>query len=323
MAFVQIIAPEEFIGSSSETKPTDGSTSVRAGATSLEVNTGNKYITPDGVSWVLNESTTTGINLTQVNGSVQSAADWSAYLGSIKAAVEIIDNFISTGKGLVIEDSAVDIKTAVQVIDNFISGSRGLVTEDNSGTILGRLDITSSGLLGSLQGSSARDFTTLQTAVAVLGTGVSLAIGSNAIGKLVANNGIDIGDVDVASITAGSNVIGKVRLVTATGDEITDDTQNDIPTHRGKGGLLNSGVLATDTAIKASSGAVYWISVSDTVALNIELNDSPGGTGTDRWAATLPATCYAHYIFDPPIEFGTGVYLDVSTATCKVVVGYI
>ncbi len=124
-------------------------------------------------------------------------------------------------------------------------------------------------------------------------------------------------------LAAGSAVIGKVRLVTATGGEITDDTQDDVKTHRGKAGLLNSGVKAADTQIKSGAGAVYWLTVSDTAALALELNDSVGGAGTDLWALDLPASGYAHFIFDPPIEFATGIYLDVSTATCKVTIGYI
>jgi len=39
---------------------------------------------------------------------------------------------------------------------------------------------------------------------------VDLAAGTNAIGKLAANSGVDIGDVDVLSIAAGTNAIGKL-----------------------------------------------------------------------------------------------------------------
>lgn len=39
---------------------------------------------------------------------------------------------------------------------------------------------------------------------------VALQAGTAAIGKLAANSGVDIGDVDVLSIAAGTNVIGKV-----------------------------------------------------------------------------------------------------------------
>lgn len=92
---------------------------------------------------------------------------------------------------------------------------------------------------------------------------------------------------------------------------------------RAKGGLLNSGVKSADAAIKASPGAVYWLTVSDTAALAIELNDSTAGAGTDVWSLDLPAGGYAHFIFDPPIECATGIYLAVSTATCQVTIGYI
>ena len=44
--------------------------------------------------------------------------------------------------------------------------------------------------------------------------GESLPAGTNAIGKLAANSGVDIGDVDVASIAAGDNNIGNVDIVT-------------------------------------------------------------------------------------------------------------
>jgi len=128
----------------------------------------------------------------------------------------------------------------------------------------------------------------------------ALPAGTNAIGKLAANTGVDIGDVDILSIAAGTNQIGA----------------------RSKCTLLNSGVLAADTNIKGSAGDVYWITISDTAALAIELNNSTDNSGTDLWAIDLPADGYAHFIFDPPIEFSAGIYLDVTTATCKVTVGY-
>lgn len=44
--------------------------------------------------------------------------------------------------------------------------------------------------------------------------GEGLAAGTNAVGKLAANTGVDIGDVDVTSISAGDNNIGNVDIVT-------------------------------------------------------------------------------------------------------------
>lgn len=40
-----------------------------------------------------------------------------------------------------------------------------------------------------------------------------LATGANAIGKLAANSGVDIGDVDILSIAAGANTIGNVNNI--------------------------------------------------------------------------------------------------------------
>ena len=88
-------------------------------------------------------------------------------------------------------------------------------------------------------------------------------------------------------------------------------------------GVKNSGVKQGDASIATGPGEVYWLSVSDTAALAIELNDSTANGGTDKWAVDLPAGGYAHFIFDPPIEFDTGIYLDVSTTSCKVTIGYI
>lgn len=91
---------------------------------------------------------------------------------------------------------------------------------------------------------------------------------------------------------------------------------------RGQSQAKNSGVLCGNTAVKTSAGEVFWLTVSDTAALAIELNDHPSGSGTDRWAIDLPADGYGHFIFDPPIPFDNGIYLDVSTVTCLVTIGY-
>lgn len=92
---------------------------------------------------------------------------------------------------------------------------------------------------------------------------------------------------------------------------------------RSETGMSISGVKQADALIKTGAGKVYWISLSDTAALAVELNDSIANSGTDLWALDLPAGGYALFSFSPPIEFSTGIYLDVSTTSCKVVVGYI
>ena len=92
---------------------------------------------------------------------------------------------------------------------------------------------------------------------------------------------------------------------------------------REKGGLSSSGVKTADVAIKASSGAVYWLTMSVTAAAVVGLANSLTNSTTYVWKATLPTDGYAHYIFDPPLEFTTGIWLDVASGTVDVIVGYI
>jgi hypothetical protein len=81
--------------------------------------------------------------------------------------------------------------------------------------------------------------------------------------------------------------------------------------------------VSGDTAIKSAPGVVFWISVSDTADLEVELNDSTNNSGTDKWGIKFNGDSIAHFVFDPPIYFGTGIYLDVSTTSCVVTVGYV
>jgi len=87
----------------------------------------------------------------------------------------------------------------------------------NSGVDIGDVDLTSlpAGNLGqqamaaSLSTVPASDITDA-TYIGDIKFGESLPAGSAAIGKLAANSGVDIGDVDILSIAAGENVIGLV-----------------------------------------------------------------------------------------------------------------
>ncbi len=66
------------------------------------------------------------------------------------------------------------------------------------------------------------DYEFLQMSVGRLWTSATidaaLPAGTNAIGKLAANSGVDIGDVDILSIAAGDNNIGNVDIVTVPAD---------------------------------------------------------------------------------------------------------
>ena len=74
----------------------------------------------------------------------------------------------------------------------------------------------------------------------------ALPAGTNAIGKLAANSGVDIGDVDVTSISAGTNLIGDVGISGA----------------RTSGGTTlykNIDVDESEAQVKGTAGQVYWI----------------------------------------------------------------
>lgn len=73
----------------------------------------------------------------------------------------------------------------------------------------------------------------------------ALPAGTNAIGKLAANSGVDIGDVDVTSIAAGSNLIGDVGLQPRTSGGLSFYKTIDLD--------------ETEEEVKATAGQVYSI----------------------------------------------------------------
>ena len=88
-------------------------------------------------------------------------------------------------------------------------------------------------------------------------------------------------------------------------------------------GMLSSGVKTADVAVKAGPGKVYWITLYATAAAVVGLADSLTNSTTYVWKITLPNTTPFHVILDPPVEFATGIWLDVASGTVDVIVGYV
>lgn len=147
------------------------------------------------------------------------------------------------------------------------------------------------------------------------GTGiVGLAAGSNAIGKLAANSGVDIGDVDVTSIAAGTNNIGQVCVApqTANGLSVFNATSSD-----GATALTNSA-----QAIKASAGQVYgWYiynpnsSAQFVQFYNVASASVTVGTTNPLFMLTIPATSAANVEFTNGITFSNAGFSCAATST--------
>ena len=87
--------------------------------------------------------------------------------------------------------------------------------------------------------------------------------------------------------------------------------------------VISSGVKTADVAIKASEGAVYWITISDTAAGVVGLADSLTKSTTYAWKVTTRDTDYIDKVFEPALHFNTGIWLDIPSGSGDVVVGYL
>lgn len=112
------------------------------------------------------------------------------------------------------------IKTAVEALDNSVDGNYLNVNANIAGTdIVGGAGAVAAGVQRVTLASddpAVASLGTLDNAISgsemQVDVVASLPAGTNAIGKLAANSGVDIGDVDVLSIAAGNNNIGDVDV---------------------------------------------------------------------------------------------------------------
>lgn len=134
----------------------------------------------------------------------------------------------------------------------------------------------------------------------------ALPAGTNAIGKLAANSGVDIGDVDVTSISAGSNLIGDVSLQPRTGNGCTIFRSLDLD--------------ESEEEVKATAGNVYgycfhnkaattmWLKLYNATAANTTV-----GTTTPVFTFGLPAGASGNVGFPYPVGFATAISAAVTT----------
>lgn len=142
---------------------------------------------------------------------------------------------------------------------------------------------------------------------------VSLNAGTNAIGKLSANSGVDIGDVDVTSISAGSNLIGDVSLQPRTANGLSVANFNTGDTY--------TALTNTAQVIKASAGNLYgyyMMNPNTTTAYvmiyNIAAASVTVGTSTAQCVFAIPAGAAANLMMPYPISFSNAGW-SIAAAT--------
>lgn len=175
---------------------------------------------------------------------------------------------------------------AVPVTDN-----AGSLTVDNAG-------LTS--LNGAISGSEVQ--------VDVVG---ALPAGTNAIGKLAANSGVDIGDVDVTSIAAGTNSIGNVGLIGRTTGGMSIFRSLDID--------------ETEEEIKATAGQVFSIAAFNRTAAPLYLKFYNATAANVTVGSTTPVLTFvvpanadsdgAGFIWNNEIGFAFGTAITVAATT--------
>jgi hypothetical protein len=164
-----------------------------------------------------------------------------------------------------------------------------------------------------LMGNGASGTGALRVSIANDSTGiVALTTSTASIGKLAVNSGVDIGDVDVTSISAGTNLIGDVDVAPRTtgGWSVGNYTSGDTYT------ALTNGAQV----IKASAGKFggYYIYNPNTAATyvfiyNIAAASVTVGTSTAKLVFCIPASSGANLEILAGIPFDTAMAIAAAT----------
>ena len=158
----------------------------------------------------------TGTTAQPISGTITSITDPVAVTGTFWQATQPISGSVSVSGTVAVSGTfwqatqPVSIASAVAVTGTFWQATQPVSAASlplPSGASTSAAQTTGNTSLSSIDGK----ITACNTGAVVISS--ALPTGSNAIGKLAANSGVDIGDVDVTSISAGTNRIGAVYQV--------------------------------------------------------------------------------------------------------------
>ena len=198
-----------------------------------------------------------GLEVQQATAADLNVTEASA--AAIKTAVEALDNAVDGNYlNVNVNCAGTDIPAgggveAAALRVTIASDSTGVISIDDNGgsiTVDGTVAVTNAGITtiaGAVSGNE------MQVDVVA-----SLPAGTNAIGKLAANSGVDIGDVDILSIAAGDNNIGNVDIASiAAGDNNIGNV--DVLTIAAGSNLIGDVAIGN----RASGGATPYSYISD------------------------------------------------------------
>jgi len=133
----------------------------------------------------------------------------------------------------------------------------------------------------------------------------ALVAGTAAIGKLAANSGVDIGDVDVTSISAGTNAIGNIGVIPRTTGGLT--------TYH-----LVSANTTNATVVKASAGQLFgWFIYNSNAAMRKlafhNTASTPTAGASIYFTIPIPGLGAANMFTEIGIAFATGIAITTVT----------
>ena len=208
-----------------------------------------------GALWIKPSSTITvdGSGVTQPVSNA-GLTELAAAINASKLDVNIVSSDVATGGTSAADDADFTAGTT--------TGTPAMGVYESTPTSVTDGDL---GTVGITAGRRLKTSATIDAA---------LPAGTNAIGKLSANSGVDIGDVDVTSISAGDNIIGRVKLsdgtTVATVRELGTNDALNVAMVDGSGNQITSfggGTQYTeaDTDTSITGTAVMWEDTSDTL----------------------------------------------------------
>ncbi len=224
------------------------------------------------------------------------AAETTKVIGTVNVAAA--QTIATTNAGTFAVQESGSALTSLQLIDNAISGAGFNITQ-----FAGAAVPIGAGL----------ETTAVRVTLPTDGTGVvKLGSGTNGIGKLTANSGVDIGDVDVTSISAGTNLIGDVDVAPRTtgGWSVGNFTSGDTYT-----ALTNSAQVIKASAGKFGGYYIYNPNTAATYVLvyNIAAASVTVGTSTALLVFCIPASSAANLEILAGIPFGTAMSIAAAT----------